>query len=206
VGQGADAPWWVGAALLATLAFRRRGGRIAGALWLSALLVGCPAQVMVEGAGGGSEQCAPRLSEEVSKHACSHLENGPFGDVVASASPSPNADVSSIHETFQVSFPPDGALARAHLQYTATRPGDHVLFSDALIQIRASSMDGVQASSPYQEDREFCAAARRAVVFAFDQGETYDLTVEASSASSFLLFIEHVGAFSEPWQLACPED
>ncbi|MFS8066778.1 MAG: putative metal-binding motif-containing protein, partial [Byssovorax sp.] len=139
-GQRAFAPWWVGAALLGALAWRRRGGRIAGALWLSALLVGCPAQVVEEGVGGGTQQCAPRLSEEVSKHACSHLENGPFGDVVASASLSPNADVSSIHETFQVSFPPDGALARAHLRYTATRPGDHVLFSDALIQITASSM------------------------------------------------------------------
>ncbi|MFS8067202.1 MAG: hypothetical protein ACMG6S_12595, partial [Byssovorax sp.] len=58
----------------------------------------------------------------------------------------------------------------------------------------------------YEEDREFCAVARRAVVFAFLQGESYDLTVEASSASSFLLFIEHVGAFSEPWRLACPGD
>lgn len=206
VGQRSDAPWWVGALLLAALAFRRRGGRIAGALWLSTLLVGCSAQVTVEGAGGGSEQCALRLSEEVSKHACNHLENGPFGDVVASALLSPNADVSSIHETFRVSFPPDGALERAHLRYTATRPGEHVLFSDAPVQITASSIDGVRLSTSYEEEREFCATARRAAVFAFDQGKTYDLTVEAPSMSKFLLFIEHIGAFSEPWRLACPGD
>jgi len=144
-------------------------------------------------------QCEPVLQDKPIKHTCSHTTNGPFVDVVASSNEATAGDVSELHRTFVV----DNLGAGSFLRYRARRDGEHVLFSDRATDLRLLDTQGESVPGEWfgVEGCKTIASARTA---AFERGRDYLFELEKAEPARFTLFIEHLGAFRDPWIHECP--
>jgi hypothetical protein len=148
----------------------------------------------------GSAPCEPALEEKPVAHACVHTTNGPFKDVVASAETGVMGDVSELHHTFVV----DSVAAESFLLYEAQRGGEHVLMTNRSVALRV-----VDASSRSVSGEAFevkgCETIAEARTAALEKGRAYRIEVEHGAPRLFDLFIEHLGAFRDPWARSCSQ-
>jgi hypothetical protein len=153
------------------------------------------------GMGGDADrECRMALGHELVEHACSHVTNGPFVQVVAGGGISP-PDVSDLHHTYEVQVVGDGA----RLHYRAQRTGEHAFMSDVPGSWSVSQSGRLLPSHP-SFPVDGCPHLTRAAVFQLEKGAEYELQWVASS-SEVELFVEHLGAFGVgAWDDACNEE
>jgi hypothetical protein len=212
---GEDATLFAALIALGVLRFRRARTRAARAnaanpSWVPGLSL---VAMILPGCGGvaesdpdvsqeappGSVICQPVLEEKPVTHACSHTTNGPFRDVVASASPE-TGDVSQLHQTFVV----DTLDSGASLVYEAQRDGEHVLMTDHSVALRLLDARSRPISSEAFEI-EGCETIAEGRSATLEKGAKYRIEIEQRSPRHFNLFIEHLGAFRAPWLHSCSQ-
>jgi MYXO-CTERM domain-containing protein len=178
------------------------------AVWLALLfapsLISCGGKAESDAGPGDPAgvpaQCEPVLEEKPVRHTCTHTTNGPFVDVVSSSNEATAGDVSDLHRTFVV----DNLGAGSFVRYRAYRDGEHVLFSDRPTDLRVLDPEGEAVPGAWfqVEGCKTIEAARSAV---FEQGKSYLFELEDAEPVRFNLFIEHLGAFRDPWSRECPQ-
>jgi MYXO-CTERM domain-containing protein len=151
-----------------------------------------------DGGADGSAACVHVMADAPVDHMCIHMRLGPFRSVVAAADGAVPPDVSSSHITWMV------LLGFGHrVTYRPSRAGDHVFLTAPGMDVSVLSEAGpVQVRPVVRPD---CDVVEHAVTATLQEGERYELHLEAPGVSEPDLFIEHMDAFVEDaWHVACP--
>jgi hypothetical protein len=155
----------------------------------------------------GPSECHPALGEKLLRHACVHLENGPYTSIAASTS-SEAPDVGKLHRAFGITV----GTQSFYLKYLAARAGQAVLLTNAPVAWRVRDPDGneLEVRTDVTASQGFgtwttCAGATHAAVVTLELGKEYVL-LGAGAPERFTLFVEHAETFgNDAWAQSCPE-
>lgn len=128
------------------------------------------------GAGGGDGACgAFALSEDETKHACAHVDEGPFGEL-ASGEP-----LANLHMLYTVTLEPSGDAYVASLPFVPRESAVHAfLVLDADVPFRVLQGDTELCLEPDEPDG--CAELSAAHLVDLDRNQ--EVTIEIGPTSS----------------------
>lgn len=146
--------------------------------------------------------CEWQLGDKPAQHSCSHAINGTFEDLAASADPASAPAADTIHVTYMVA--PTAGSTQSYLEYTPTRNGEHVIFTDQTATLQFLGDGGAPLVPLFAGSVAGCRALKYGVAVELVEGRTYTLSLSNVSAPPLLVFFEHLATFGEQaWAVRC---
>lgn len=160
---------------------------------------GVPASDASPEATAPPSACVEALGKELTAHACSHAEGGPYVDVVAGSTSGDAPSVTKIHTAYRISYRQRVAPFDGLVSYTPSHDDEFVFFADGARDVEV--LDG--AVETHRQAVGTCPSLTSARMYRLQQGRAYSVRIEGERRT-VMLYVEHGEAFEKPFAKVCP--